>query len=302
MYSFKVTAVNRGGESFPSEILSAYQAKKSKGTVLIVNGFDRLSGPTTVESPFLQGFDLNADPGIPYLHTPAFCGAQLSFDRSRIGRETKDGLGYSGSELEGMLIAGNTFDYPFIHGKAIQAAGGYSFVSCSDEAVKHGFVRLTDYPITDWISGADRRPFSHTLQQMLTAYCQGGGNLMLSGSYIGSSMNSPTALRFTETVLKYSFGGSMSNSASGEIYGADTRFCIPRTVNEQTYAVPAPECLTPAAPAYSAFIYSPDNYSAGIAYQGNYRTFVLGFPFESIQGVKERARVMSAILGFFSGK
>ncbi len=302
VYSFKVTAVNRGGESFPSEILSAYQAKKSKGTVLIVNGFDRLSGPTTVESPFLQGFDLNADPGIPYLHTPAFCGAQLSFDRSRIGRETKDGLGYSGSELEGMLIAGNTFDYPFIHGKAIQAAGGYSFVSCSDEAVKHGFVRLTDYPITDWISGADRRPFSHTLQQMLTAYCQGGGNLMLSGSYIGSSMNSPTALRFTETVLKYSFGGSMSNSASGEIYGADTRFSIPRTVNEQTYAVPAPECLTPAAPAYSAFIYSPDNYSAGIAYQGNYRTFVLGFPFESIQGVKERARVMSAILGFFSGK
>ena len=34
-------------------------------------------------------------------------------DSSRIGRETKDGLGYSGSELEGMLIAGNTFDYPF---------------------------------------------------------------------------------------------------------------------------------------------------------------------------------------------
>lgn len=126
VYSFKVTAVNKGGESFPSEILSAYQAKKSKGTILIVNGFDRLSGPATVESPFLQGFDLNTDPGIPYINTPAFCGTQQSFDRSRIGRETKDGLGYSGSELEGMLIAGNTFDYPFIHGKAIQAAGGYS--------------------------------------------------------------------------------------------------------------------------------------------------------------------------------
>ena len=34
VYSFKVTAVNKGGESFPSEILSAYQAKKSKGTIL----------------------------------------------------------------------------------------------------------------------------------------------------------------------------------------------------------------------------------------------------------------------------
>lgn len=104
-----------------------------------------------------------------------------------------------------MLIAGNTFDYPFIHGKAIQAAGGYSFVSCSDEAVENGFVRLADYPITDLIFGADRRPFSHTLQQLLTTYCQGGGNLMLSGSYIGSNMNSPTALNFTENILKYSF-------------------------------------------------------------------------------------------------
>lgn len=37
VYSFKVTAVNKGGESFPSEILSAYKAKRSKGTLLIVN-------------------------------------------------------------------------------------------------------------------------------------------------------------------------------------------------------------------------------------------------------------------------
>ena len=187
-------------------------------------------------------------------------------------------------------------------GKAIQAAGGYSFVSCSDEAVENGFVRLADYPITDLIFGADRRPFSHTLQQLLTTYCQGGGNLMLSGSYIGSNMNSPTALNFTENILKYSFGGSMINSTSGEIYGANTRFSIPRTINEQTYAVPAPDCLTPIAPAYSAFVYNPGSYSAGIAYKGKYRTFVLGFPFESIQGVKERARVMSAILGFFGSK
>ena len=51
-----------------------------------------------------------------------------------------------------------------------------------------------------------------------------------------------------------------------EIYGAGTRFNIPRTINEQTYAVPAPDCLTPVAPAYSAFVYNPGNYSAGIAY------------------------------------
>ena len=302
VYSFKVTAVNRGGESFPSEILSAYKAKKSKGTVLIVNAFDRLSGPATIESNFIQGFDLKTDPGIPYISTPAYCGAQQSFDRSRIGRETKDGLGYSGSELEGMLIAGNTFDYPFIHGKAIQSAGGYSFVSCSNEAVENGFVRLTDYPVTDLIMGAEKQAFSPIMQQLITDYCRRGGNILVSGSYIGSNMNSPSALGFTENILKYSFGGSMGGKTSGTIYGANTHFTIPCTVNEKTYAVPAPDCLTPVAPAYSTFIYTPGNYSAGIAYKGNYRTFVLGFPFESIEGVQQRTRIMSAILGFFGSK
>ena len=302
VYSFKVTAVNRGGESFPSEILSAYKAKKSKGTVLIVNAFDRLSGPATIESNFIQGFDLKTDPGIPYISTPAYCGAQQSFDRSRIGRETKDGLGYSGSELEGMLIAGNTFDYPFIHGKAIQSAGGYSFVSCSDEAVENGFVRLTDYPVTDLIMGAEKQAFSPIMQQLITDYCHRGGNILVSGSYIGSNMNSPSALGFTENILKYSFGGSMGGKTSGTIYGANTHFTIPCTVNEKTYAVPAPDCLTPVAPAYSTFIYTPGNYSAGIAYKGNYRTFVLGFPFESIEGVQQRTRIMSAILCFCGSK
>ena len=223
VYSFKVTAVNRGGESFPSEILAAYKAKREKGQILIVNGFDRISGPAVIDTPDAAGFDLSQDPGVPYLYDISLCGAQQNFSRKEAGRR----LGESSDEYEGMKIIGNTFDYPFVHGKAIQAAGGYSFVSCSDEAVENGFVRLADYPITDLIFGADRRPFSHTLQQLLTTYCQGGGNLMLSGSYIGSNMNSPTALNFTENILKYSFGGSMINSTSGEIYGANTRFSIP---------------------------------------------------------------------------
>ena len=42
IYSFKIAAVNKGGESFPSETLSAYIAPNEKGQVLIVNGFNRL--------------------------------------------------------------------------------------------------------------------------------------------------------------------------------------------------------------------------------------------------------------------
>ena len=55
-----------------------------------------------------------------------------------------------------MKIIGNTFDYPFVHGKAIQAAGNYSFVSCSDEAVEKGILSLEDYPIVDYILGLEK--------------------------------------------------------------------------------------------------------------------------------------------------
>ena len=41
--------------------------------------------------------------------------------------QTGKELGRSSDEWEGLKIAGNTFDYSFIHGKAIQAAGNYSF-------------------------------------------------------------------------------------------------------------------------------------------------------------------------------
>ena len=53
VYSFKVTAVNHGGESFPSEILSAYKAKQEHARVLIINGFNRLSGPAVIDTPDL---------------------------------------------------------------------------------------------------------------------------------------------------------------------------------------------------------------------------------------------------------
>ena len=36
-YSYRVTAVNKGGESFPSEILSSHKAENERGRVLIVN-------------------------------------------------------------------------------------------------------------------------------------------------------------------------------------------------------------------------------------------------------------------------
>ena len=310
VYSFKVTAVNRGGESFPSEILSAYKAKRERERVLIINGFDRVSGPAVINTFDKAGFDLEQDPGVPYLSNISFSGAQIGFDRAQAGKEGEGSLGYSGRELEGMKIAGNTFDYPFIHGKAIQAAGKYSFVSCSDEAVENGTVTLEDYPVVDYILGMEKedpvhkvyyKTFSSAMQRIITSYCQSGGNLFVSGAYVGSDMSGTQGNReFTEKILKYGYQSSMTDKGSNRINGLGRTITIPRVPNETSYAVPAPDCIVPVDTAFPVFTYVPGNQSAGIAYKGNYRTFVLGFPFESIQSEADRATIMAGILGFFT--
>lgn len=300
VYSFRVTAVNRGGESFPSETLSACKAKRSKGAVLIVNAFDRVSGPGSINSPLMQGFDLLNDPGIPDGQTPAYCGYQQNFDRSRPGIEDETGLGYSGNELEGKLIAGNTFDYPFIHGKAIQAAGRYSFVSCSDETIESGSTDLTAYDVVDFLYGADRKGISPEIREALTRYCNQGGSLLISGAYLsdGKSKNAE-GKTFCQNVLKYADQGLTAPLSCEEVSGLNVRFRLPRRANETTYAVPQSGYLYPTGGSFSTFVYTSGNYGAGIAYRGNYRTFVLGFPFESIPEEGERNHVMKAILGFF---
>lgn len=300
VYSFRVTAVNRGGESFPSETLSACKAKRSKGTVLIVNAFDRVSGPGSINSPLMQGFDLLNDPGIPDGQTPAYCGYQQNFDHSRPGIEDETGLGYSGNELEGKLIAGNTFDYPFIHGKAIQAAGRYSFVSCSDETIESGSTDLTAYDVVNFLYGADRKGISPEIREALTRYCNQGGSLLISGAYLsdGKSKNAE-GKTFCQNVLKYADQGLTAPLSCEEVSGLNVRFRLPRRANETTYAVPQSGYLYPTGGSFSTFVYTSGNYGAGIAYRGNYRTFVLGFPFESIPEEGERNHVMKAILGFF---
>ena len=64
MYAYRVTAVNEGGESFPSETLAACRVPDEKGRVLIVNGFDRVSAPQSERSDSLAGFRMDLDGGV----------------------------------------------------------------------------------------------------------------------------------------------------------------------------------------------------------------------------------------------
>ena len=65
--------------SFPSETLSAYYSPTAKKHVLIVNGFNRLSGPAWVETPDSLGFDLQKDMGVPLYVDNRFFGQTAQF-------------------------------------------------------------------------------------------------------------------------------------------------------------------------------------------------------------------------------
>lgn len=309
-YSFKVAALNDGGESFPSETLTAYVASEAKGCVLIVNGFHRLSGPREVCTASKAGFDLDGDPGVPYMNTAEYGGRQLDYERSNIGFE--DGLGLSGNDFEGMLIAGNNFNYPYIHGRAM-AANGISFVSCSSEAVMDGSVQLQGFDVVDYIVGVEKqgengsllgydRPyktFPIEIQNRLAAYLSAGGRLFVSGAHIASDMSkNDEDKNFIRSLLKFNYGGSMADVSENIVFGSNLSLPVYRTVNEECYAVPRPDILVPEKDAFVAFVFNKSKKSAGVAYAGKYRVLSTSFPFEAVADDTLRAYLMGAVLRF----
>ena len=308
LYSFRVTAVNAGGESFPSEVVSACDVPEAQKTVLIVNGFHRLSSPFVRDNAVEQGFDLEEDPGVTYGRTAGWLGYQTCFNKATMGRESKDGLGYTNDTLQGQFIAGNDFDYIRTHAEAIAATQRYSIASCSAEALETNEVYPTQYNMLDLILGLERndgyslrhyQTFSPMLKEHLRLFASHGGALLVSGSYVGSDMQMPADRRFLEDVLKcYGEGVNRDSLQRDTISGLGTTFEFYRHLNETHYAATHPDILQPVAPAYSAMIYT-DGYSACVAYDGSdYKAMTLGFPFECIKSEQKRQMLMRGILRF----
>ena len=304
VYHFKVTAVNRGGESFPTEVLSAYHSPDAYKTVLVVNGFHRLSSPAIRNNDDEQGFDLDEDPGVTYGPTYGWSGRQLNFDRSQMGVED-GGLGYSGEELTGMLIAGNDFNYVKTHADAISATGRYNIISCSGDAFESGRISA-DYDAVDLILGLERndghslnyyKTFTPSMQYMLKKVTSQGKALLVSGAYTGSDMQTAGDQQFLSDVLKCQLGGRYT-ADSNQVLGLGTSMHYWNRLNEEHYAATSADILQPRQPAFAAMQYADGN-DAAIAYPGSdYRLFVMGFPFECIQDRLKRSSIMNGILNF----
>ena len=299
VYSFKVAAVNKGGESFPSEILSAYLSSKNEGTILIVNAFNRLEGPASFNTDTEQGFDLNLDPGVQYGPFAGFCGRQIGFDKSRMGIENESGLGYSGSELEGQIVMGNTFDYVAEHGRAIAQMQNHSYTSASESALHNGTISLDDYKMVDVIYGVQKE-FNSSTFELINNYIQKGGRVFVSGSNIFKRNNYgiDKPIETNEVFLNAKYAAHLSDKGIDNINGCGLNFNIFREMNPKSYSVPLPEVLVPVGTAFPMLAYS-NGQPAGIAYDGNdYKSIIMGFPLESITDKNIQIRLMGAITTF----
>ena len=322
IYSYRVTAVNEGGESFPSETLAVCRMPDEKGRVLIVNGFDRVSAPLSERNDSLAGFRMEIDGGVPDRQDIAFVGAQHVFDLAQARCNVDSlALGACGCDFETDVIGGNTFDYPVLHGRSA-AAAGYSFCSASLKAVERGEAALEQYPAVDLILGKQRTTtigrgvqepafatFSPELQGVLRRYLADGGALFASGAYVVSDLwagDVPDEGRaFAEEVLHCTLDtGRAAERGRVRVVTSHRDFSrgeyrFNDEYRPDRYIVEAPDALNPAGEgAFSVMRYVENGRTAGVACEAEGRTFVVGFPFESILSRTERDRLMRDALKF----
>ncbi len=331
VHSYRIIAMNDGGRSFASETLSAGVAPQSKGTVMVVNGFTRVSGPDWVEGDSLAGFYDAKDHGVPYMEQINYLGSQHEFRRALPWRDDDaPGFGACRSNHETEVIAGNTFDYPAIHGEAIMAAG-YSFVSASVKAVEDDAILLHDFVALDLIMGKQKeipngrgampsryKAFSPALRAAVKAFTERGGNVLLTGAYVATDIwdngKAPVTdeVEWAQQVMGYTYvdgcatlgSGIYTVPTPGSAIAAGARYSFYNTLNGNFYAVESPDAIKASDTKGATFLrYAENNIPAGIVSdRGLYRTVVMGVPFETLRSADQRRQLMADVMQFFSKK
>jgi hypothetical protein len=316
IYSFKVAALNKGGESFPSEILSVAISENASKPILIVNGFDRIEGPEYVESENFKGFVKQLDQGVPYQFDFTTTGDQHDFNpKSQWIDDDCPGFGASYADEEGIVHPGNTFDFPYIHGQAI-LNNGYSFVSMIDEAFTESLIKSDDYLMVDMLMGEEKKKADYTNSKSSTykiftnhfvtsleKLAESKIPVFISGSYIGKEIGTDTILiKKIGRLLGYKFLTDHSVK-NGNVYFTDKNDMNPKTFefatkyNKLIYSAESPDAIESYNSKSKTIIrYSENNMGAGVFGNDLNKTIALAFPFECILSDKERENMMKMII------
>ena len=332
IYSYKVVAFNDGGKSFPSEILATGIPSVAKARkVMIVNNFDRISAPTWFDTPTYAGFDDRTDSGVPYINEINYVGEVYNFRRDLPWLDD-DNPGFSSTftDYAGKLMAGNTFDYPYIHGKALMDLG-YAFCSKSHAAFEQTGAGEAVVDIicgkqvtTKFGSGStpDKfQVFPVALQTAIRDFTGKGGSVIISGADIATdvwdmvypiqkdSAYVADTKDFVQKVLGYKwltgFGSYTSQVAPivnklKNFEGVDAPMEYWSKINEEFYCCENPDGILPADGNGAIVLrYTRNEVPAAVFYApGTYKVCSFGFPLETLKDSKDITAVLRNSLEF----
>lgn len=327
IYSFKVAAVNPGGESFPSNILAVCDAGTNAETVMIIDAFDRVSAPEIISEGNFTGFAGWIDEGVAWGNDLSTIGRQYEFNQLQPWKDDDDpGHGATYDDRTAMLPLGNNFDHVYAHGVAIRDAG-FSFVSCNRLAAEEGDPELSRYRLADLICGEEKTTtapdgslkymlFTPALRSTLEKFLQTErAGLFISGAYVGSDSfmtnerEVPAQEKdFVKNVLGYV--GRTSHASATPLLKAtegsplpafDGSFGFNMDYRPDLYRVESPDAIIPADSTGMTIVrYLGNNKSGGVLFRKGYKVMTLGFPFETITGRDRQSAVMKQILDCLS--
>lgn len=307
LYRFRLAAANQGGSSALSEEVCAYKTTGQAPELLIVDGFQRIAAPFAFDNDSTGGFDMDIDGGVADISTMGYCGRQINFTKADYGKSDTNSFGFSTTELEGMLLAGNTHDYTTRHAQDFIASGQpINISSCTSSAVPS--LSLSNYRVVDVVMGAQKvdgyslRPyktFTPLLCQALTDFTQRGGSLLVNGAYIGSDMMSGEERDFLSQTLKCNYAMSVSTDSIGTINGMGMAAQLFSQPNEQHYWVRSTDVLVPEDDAFCAMVYDQNRFSAAVASSSQtHKVMTFGFPIECIVDANQRRNIIASALQF----
>jgi N-acetylmuramoyl-L-alanine amidase len=242
----RVTAVNAGGESFPTPTLGARVAATGRAPLLLVHAFDRLDAAALVPEE---------TPGLGTVY-------RMFLDRM------------------------NRYDIAVAHGRAASAAGvsydsAHSF-AVADGDVDLAPYRAVDWMAGEE-STADES-ISAAEQARLRVFADGGGALFVSGAEVAWDLGArgdEADRAFLAEVLRAGYdaddGGSRRILPEGAFAGID-----PLNIDDGRfggYAIGFPDALLPGPGAEVAWRYDGTSRAAAILAPG---VFVLGTPLEAL--------------------
>lgn len=274
LWFFRVTALNSGGESFPTPVVACktpLQGEADEPLVLVVDGYDRLDR-------FMNLLVYES-------------GALGVVDRQFLDRRM------------------NSFDYMIEHATALAGTSfSPAFDSAVNEAVISGHVALTDYLMVDWYVGREStadETFSTSEQSLVSSFLNTGGRLLVSGEDIGWDLDhhgNTSDRAFYNNMLRADYvsddaGVYAAYGAAGSLFDGIG------TVNfddgtHGTYNATYADVITPYAGSTVAMSYASGG-TAAIAYEGPTQVVMLAFPLETVYDTLVRTDVMERVIAQF---